>query len=112
MKVTYTTSEAVSALTKNLTPLFGQVTIEIVPNPDIVGAAIARVHPLEAYANMIYIYGEARLGSEKINSIKFLRNEIMGLGLADAKYIVEADPVTVLKFYHCTKTMNGFNIRR
>lgn len=112
MKITYTTSEAIRELATAIKQdqYFGtDVTVEIVP--DAVPASTTKVHPLEAYANMIHTFGGVRHFSKKIDAIKFLRSQFP-IGLADAKYVVEATTDAVLSYYSEKKTLDGFAIHK
>ena len=112
MKITYTTSEAKTVLTKIAADSFYYgclVTVDIVP--DAVPASTTKVHPLEAYANMIHTFGGVRHFSKKIDAIKFLRSQFP-IGLADAKYVVEATTDAVLSYYIEKKTLDGFAIHK
>ena len=105
MKITYTTSEAKTVLTKIAAVAFSDgclVTVEIVPDR-------SDVHSLEAYALMVVKFGDVRFFSKKLDAIRYLR-ELLPIGLADAKYVVEAASDNVLRYYVVKKTLDGFAI--
>ena len=105
MKITYTTSEAKTVLTKIAAVAFSDgclVTVEIVPDR-------SDVHPLEAYALMVARFSTRRYQNHKLDAIRYLR-ELLLIRLADAKYVVEAPSARVLSYYGEKKTLDGFAI--
>jgi len=107
MKIIYTTSEAIRelALAIKKDEYFGtDVTVEIVPDR-------SGVHPLEAYALMVAKFSTVRFFSKKLDAIRYLR-ELLPIGLADAKYVVEAPEARVLSYYTVKMTLDGFAIHQ
>ena len=107
MKIIYTTSEAIHELATAIKQdeYFGtgtDVTVEIVPDR-------AEVHPLEAYAKMVGKFSTSRHQHHKLDAIRYLR-ELLPIGLADGKYVVEAASEDVLRYYTVKKTLDGFPI--
>jgi ribosomal protein L7/L12 len=105
MKIIYTTSEAIRELATAIKQdeYFGtDVTVEIVPDR-------AGVHSLEAYALMVAKFNTLRFFDKKLDAIRYLR-ELLPIGLADAKYVVEATEARVLSYYTVKKTLDGFAI--
>ena len=105
MKIIFTTSEAIRELATAIKQdqYFGtDVTVEIVPDR-------SDVHPLEAYALMVAKFSTRRYQNHKLDAIRYLR-ELLPIGLADAKYVVEAASERVLSYYGEKKTFNGFAI--
>ena len=107
MKIIFTTSEAIRELATAIKQdqYFGtDVTVEIVPDR-------SDVHSLEAYALMVVKFGDVRFFSKKLDAIRYLR-ELLPIGLADAKYVVEAASDNVLRYYVVKKTLDGFAIHK
>lgn len=105
MKITYTTSEAIRELATAIKQdqYFGtDVTVEIIPDRTC-------VHPLDAYALMVTKFSTRRYQNHKLDAIRYLR-ELLPIGLADAKYVVEAASERVLSYYGEKKTLGGFAI--
>lgn len=116
MKITYSITEALTILTDRAKALnyIQDLSVEIVSPPNPIGAQdtnTSHQHPLEAYADVVREYGSSRLNSNKIAAIKSIRNRILGLGLADAKCVIESDPVVVLVYFSRTNTLNGISNR-
>jgi ribosomal protein L7/L12 len=107
MKIIYTTSDAIRELTATIKQdeYFGtDVTVEIVPDR-------AGVHSLEAYALTVAKFNTLRFFDKKLDAIRYLR-ELLPIGLADAKYVVEATEARVLSYYTVKKTLDGYAIHR
>jgi ribosomal protein L7/L12 len=107
MKIIYTTSEAIRELATAIKQdeYFGtDVTVEIVPDR-------AEVHSLEAYAKMVGKFSTSRHQHHKLDAIRYLR-ELLPIGLADGKYVVEAASEDVLRYYTVKKTLDGFAIHK
>lgn len=112
MKIIYTTSEATTALTRHhATATFPNTVVEIVPDSQPVDTVGRGMNHLEAYATIIGTYGESRFSNNKIAAIKKLRELINGLGLAEAKYIIEATPSNVLSYYYRNNELHGYPTR-
>ena len=72
---------------------------------DFVLEIIQTNHPiLETYREVMKGYSP----STKIATIKLLREKVPGLGLADAKYLVEASPNDVEVHVHRTGALHSF----
>lgn len=107
MKIIFTTSEAIRELATAIKQdeYFGtDVTVEIIPDR-------SEVHPLEAYADMVAKFDASRYQNHKLDAIRYFR-ELLPIGLADAKYVVEATTDAVLKYYSVKKTLDGFAIHK
>lgn len=113
MKITYTYAEATATLRaeilrthvlpKNLP--YNTITVDIAPETT---PAAAPMHHLSAYAKVVDNYGNSRFFDNKIPAIKMMRELIPGLGLAEAKYLVESNAESVLKHFNDRQTLVGY----
>lgn len=112
MKIILNHSEAVATLTKTFKALHpGGVEVDIVPDTTVADPTgrpvVSTMHHLEAYARVVAMFGDSRFGNQKIAAIKELRN-LTPLGLADAKYVIEAKVDRVLCFFNTHRTLMDF----
>ena len=118
MKITYSITEALTILTERAKALncMQDLSVEVVYPQNPIGAQDTNTthqHPLEAYADVVREYGSSRfdVNANKIAAIKSIRNRIRGLGLADAKCVIESDSALVLVYFSRTNTLNGISNR-
>lgn len=116
MKITYSLAEALTILTERAKALnhIQDLSVEVTYPQNPIGAQDTNTthqHPLEAYADVVREYGSSRHNTNKIPAIKAIRDRVRGLGLADAKCVIESDPVVVLVYFSCTNTLNGISNR-
>lgn len=116
MKITYTYAEATATLRAEILrthvhPLglpYDTITVDIAPENT---PTAAPMHHLLAYAKVVDNYANSRFWENKIPAIKMMRELIPGLGLADAKYIVEANAETVLTHFNARQTLIGYALK-
>jgi ribosomal protein L7/L12 len=60
---------------------------------------------------MVGKFSTSRHQNHKLDAIRYLR-ELLPIGLADAKYVVEATEARVLSYYTVKKTLDGYAIHR
>lgn len=106
MKIIYTTSEAITALTRqHSTSTFPNTVVEIVPD----NQPVDLMNHLEAYAQIVGTYGANRFSNSKVAAIKRLRELIVGLSLAEAKSIIESSPENIFAWYSRNKSLTGYS---
>lgn len=92
-------------ITMTLTEIKNMVKSNFGINTNFVLEILDIDHPLlETYREVMKGYSAAT----KIATIKLLREKVPGLGLADAKYIVEASPSDVEAHVHRTGALHSF----
>lgn len=99
MKLTITKSELLSLVQNNINNQITEVAV--------VGEKCKHDH------FNIWRHHKMRLlsdNSNKIDLIKSLREQIPGLGLADAKYAIEAEAKQIKDFLAAKKTLIGFSV--
>lgn len=114
MKITYSLAEALTILTERAKALnhIQDLSVEVTYPQNPIGAQDTNTtdqHPLEAYAAVVREYGGSRFGTNKIAAIKAIRTRVRGLGLVDAKYVIESDPVLVLAYFSRTNSLDGIS---
>lgn len=114
MKITYSLAEALTILTERAKAFnhIQDLSVEVTYPQGPIGAQDTNTtdqHPLEAYAAVVREYGSSRFNTNKIAAIKSIRTRIRGLGLVDAKYVIESDPALVLVYFSRSNTLNGIS---
>lgn len=116
MKITYSIVEALTILTERAKALnqIQDLSVEVKYPQNPIGVQDTNtndhVHPLEAYAVVVREYGGSRFNTNKIAAIKSIRSRVRGLGLADAKCVIESDPVLVLNHFSRSNTLSGIDV--
>ena len=115
MKITYSIVEALTILTERAKALnqIQDLSVDVAYPQNPIGAQDTNTtdqHPLEAYAVVVREYGGSRFNTNKIAAIKSIRSRVRGLGLADAKCVIESDPALVLSHFSRSNTLSGIDV--